>query len=82
MENGIIIPLRISFNRWTDHLNQILPNLSIPISWGEENWREWANQLISTNSLSTVPVATELNFPKKEDWRKWATYFITIINLP
>ena len=81
MANAIVLPLNISFERWISSLNQILPDLFIPVDFKEEDWREWANQLISSNDLNTVPLATRLVFPEKEDWRKWGIYFITLINL-
>jgi hypothetical protein len=76
---NVVLPIRIDFVEWSQQIQQDLPNLVIPIATSLEGWRSWANQLILLNELSSVPIPTEIGFPKDEHWRKWANYFVESI---
>ncbi len=71
-----VLPVFISFSRWANQIKNDFPNVSIPVATSEEEWREWAAQLISANDLANVPRPTKLAYPNQEDWKLWAGFFI------
>jgi hypothetical protein len=77
----IVIPVGIDFLSWSAQIQQDLPDIVIPLATDLSGWWDWANQLISTNELWNVPLATKITFPREEDWAKWAKYFVETINL-
>lgn len=72
----ITLPLNIDFFTWTSQLHIDLPNISVPIAADIVNWREWAAQLITDNTLSYVPIPSIIAYPNSDDWKIWATYFV------
>lgn len=74
--SNIVLPLGITFKSWSDQIRQDLINLSFPIAKSEEEWKDWAAQVVENNKLANVPVPTNLAYPKNEDWRIWASYFV------
>jgi hypothetical protein len=76
---NIALPISLDFMNWARQIQQDLPSMNIPIPENEENWRQWAYQLINMNSISNFPIPTELSYPKKEDWRQWAIFFSNCI---
>lgn len=73
---NVTLPIGCDFFTWTSQIHHDLPNISIPIAGDVTEWREWASQLITDNTLSYVPVPTLIAYPNTDDWKIWAAYFV------
>lgn len=78
--HSLLLPIDITFKDWASQLRIDLPSVTIPTPPDVSNWKNWASQVIQSNSLQNVPLPTEIAYPLVEDWRKWAVYFINSIN--
>ena len=75
-----IYPLGISFKDWASQIRVNLPFMDFPNPEKEDEWWDWAAQVINLNSLNQVPVPDKTTYPKPEDWREWAKFFIGSVN--
>ena len=79
--SDFLYPIKIDFVEWASQIRILAPNYSFPNPEKEEDWRDWAAQVINSNSLSQIPIPTKQIYPKTEDWRKWAAFLLgTITN--
>ena len=67
----IVSPRDIDFLTWAANLYIDLPNLNIPLTTSEENWKDWARTLLLENALVNVPLPDNFG-----DWQNWADYFV------
>ena len=79
MTINIVLPINIKFVNWASQIRMDLPTFDIPTIDDIEGWHGWASQIVTSNSLSYVPVPTKLAYPENEDWRLWAAYFVNSV---
>ncbi len=75
----IISPHGLSFMRWANHVRIDLPKVDVPVATEDTDWRDWAVDLLSNNTLYVIPYPNPKNVNAKEDpeeWKKWAEQFI------
>lgn len=77
---NIALPTQLDFLRWASQLRLDLSDFYVPIVNSQEEWRQWASQLILQNpSFKNMPLPTENSYPSSNDWRRWAAAFTQII---
>lgn len=76
---NLALPVNLDFNDWANHIRNDLSMYTIPIAGPKDQWRQWANQVINSNTIPGVPLPTELGYPEDEDWRQWAIRFYQIV---
>lgn len=78
--SGLVLPIRIDFKLWATQLIIDLPKFDIPYPKEEDEWWDWASQIITRNKLSNIPIPTKKIYKNKEDWSEWASFFIDSVN--
>jgi hypothetical protein len=76
---NIAHPLTLDYEIWANQLRQTLINYNIPVVRPIHEWRDWANQIVNSNQIDNMPIATEIGYPTNEHWRDWAIRFYAII---
>ncbi len=64
----MILPLGISLRTWANNLIIDFPDDDIPILQSEDEWKQWAQQLIQCDTFG------DNNSPGPEDFRDWLTW--------
>lgn len=68
-------PEAMNFKDWINRLSSDHPNFYIPNYEDESKWREWANQFLYQNKLTTNEIPSDLKYPDDNDWKDWAYAF-------
>ncbi len=78
---NIATPLHLNFKTWANQLRSSLITYYIPIPPDVSEWRDWANQIVNTNQITNIPIATKISYPLDKNWRDWALRFYAIIQI-
>lgn len=74
----MILPIDIDFDEWADQTSIELQQYGpIPFAYGEENWVQWATDVISIPAIGRFfpPDPTAYS-----DWQQWATELVALLD--
>lgn len=75
-----IDPRGMTLTDWTDNMSFILDKMVLVERLdNEEEWREWATNIIDTPTFEGQNVPNPYQF---DDWREWAMRFNQVVDLP